>query len=373
MNSQGSQLLFSTFLGGGLGGDLGYDVTLNDAGDIYITGTTSSSDFPVTVNAYDNQLDGGSDAFITIMSSDGINLIYSTFIGGGGTETGWAIDVDALHNIFITGATLNDTQPLETTANAYNTTHSGDQDAFVTVLNADGSSLIYSSFFGGKGADFAEDMAITDVGEVYITGITAQGTVNFPTTVNAFNTSNNGGNDAFISKIVVAIQPNAPANISLHTTDLMTKPSVTLLWEEPFDGNDKISKYNIYRGIVSGTHSLINNTAQTHYIDDSILLNTTYFYTITSENSIGQSISSQEYEITVFTNQPQNTTVVSSVTTSITSTETLSVPPSYSILRQIQLLKLQQKFRQLMKLHKFQIKTVAHQRIHWYSSHSQLL
>ena len=199
LNSTGSALIYSTFIGG-LQNDTGFGIAVDSSGNTFLTGFTFSiEDYPITPGAFDTKHNGQSDAFVTKLNSTGSALIYSTFIGGGGDESGSDIKVDSSGNAYLTGYTSSANYP--TTEGAFDTTHNGDQDAFVTKLNSTGSALIYSTFIGGSGDDRSYSSAIDSSGNVFLTGDSVDATTDYPTTPGAFDTTHNGNRDVFISKL----------------------------------------------------------------------------------------------------------------------------------------------------------------------------
>ena len=186
-------LSYSTFLGG-FGGDYGYDVDVNSSGEAFVTGLTWSADFPAE-NPYDSSFNGNEDIFVTKMSADGSSLIYSTYIGGSDVDDGYGISIDAADNAYLTGLTRSTDFP---TWLPYNATVGGNEDAFVTKLSSAGNALIFSSYLGGSGYDHGEDIALDASDNAYVIGTTTSS--DFPT-VNAIQSNNSGGYDAFISKL----------------------------------------------------------------------------------------------------------------------------------------------------------------------------
>jgi hypothetical protein len=198
LSSSGSGLDYSTYLGGS-GSDSGFALALDSSKNIYITGRTSSSNFP-TRNAYKNTYGGGDfDAFVTKIASTGSSLVYSTYLGGSGQETGYGIAVNG-NNAYITGRTASSDFPRHS---AYQNAHGGgNYDAFVTKLSSSGSNLIYSTYLGGSANDSGYGIAVDSDGSAYVTGDT--GSTNFPT-LNAYQNTHGGGDrDAFITKFAAA-------------------------------------------------------------------------------------------------------------------------------------------------------------------------
>ncbi|MEW5979977.1 MAG: SBBP repeat-containing protein [Acidobacteriota bacterium] len=196
LDASGSTLLSATYLGGG-GFDQGATVALDGAGNIYVGGTTFSSNFP-TVNAIQSALGGSSDAFLAELNSAGSALLYSTYLGGSGTEEGRRVAVDSSANAVLVGFTNSSNFP---TANALQPSLAGGTDAFVSKIGSGGSPLLFSTYLGGTSNDRADGVALDSSGSVYLTGKTLS--VNFPT-LNPFQAAIGGGEDAFITKLNAA-------------------------------------------------------------------------------------------------------------------------------------------------------------------------
>ncbi len=196
LDSAGSNILFSTFIGGS-NYDYCYTLALDHENNAYITGFTESSDFPTTIDAYDEGFNGDNDVFVCKLNNDGSNLLYSTFIGSSNNDYSYSIALDSNNNAYITGFTASNDFP--TTIDAYDQSQNGDDDVFVCKLNADGSNLIYSTFIGGTSSDGGNSLTLDSENNTYITGETSSS--NFPTTSGAYDESQNSGKDAFIVKI----------------------------------------------------------------------------------------------------------------------------------------------------------------------------
>ncbi len=193
LDSTGSELIYSTYLEGT---NAGLGIALDDAGNVYLSGSTSSTNLP-TVNAFQPALSGANDGFVTKMNSTGSALIYSTYLGGSGEEdVARAIAVDDAGNAYITGLTSSTDFPI---ANALQPFGGGDADGFVTKLNSTGSGLIYSTYLGGSGRDQGRGIAVDAFGNAYVAGNTSS--TDFPT-VNALQPVFGGGSvDVFITKL----------------------------------------------------------------------------------------------------------------------------------------------------------------------------
>jgi hypothetical protein len=193
-----ASLVYFTYLGGS-GGDGGTGIAVDSAGNAYVTGYTNSpgSTFP-TKNAYQATFQGGYDAFFTKLDASG-NILYSTYLGTSGTEgtSGSAVAVDGSGNAYVTANTDSSTFP--TTPGAFQTTYGGAQDVFVAKINpalSGPGSLVDSTYLGGSGGESVNGIAVGSSGNVYVTGPTSS--TNFPT-LNAFQPSLSGGEDAFVA------------------------------------------------------------------------------------------------------------------------------------------------------------------------------
>ena len=187
-------LAFSTYLGGG-NDEAGWAIAMGPEGDIYVTGDTNATDFPL-VNAFKQSAGGDTDVFVTKLSANGRKLLYSTYLGGSGADVGYGIAVDQAGNAYVTGDTSSADFPV---ANPLQSTLGGAPDAFVAKLSADGSKLLYSTYIGGSNGERGNGIAVDSAGNAYVAGYTHS--KNFPT-ANALQQAFAGGNaDAFVLKI----------------------------------------------------------------------------------------------------------------------------------------------------------------------------
>ena len=198
LNSTGSGLVYSTYLGGG-NYDYGWGIAIDGSGNAYVTGYTLSTNYPITAGAFLTTFGGNYDAFVTKLNSTGSGLVYSTYIGGGGSEYGRGIAIDGSWNAYVTGNTQSTDYPI--TAGAFQTTFSGGSwDVFVTKLNSTGSGLVYSTYLGGSDFERGEGIAVDVSGNAYVTGVTTS--TNYDITAGAFQTTFGGGTyDAFVTKL----------------------------------------------------------------------------------------------------------------------------------------------------------------------------
>ncbi|MFC1558801.1 SBBP repeat-containing protein, partial [candidate division KSB1 bacterium] len=191
------ELVYSSYLGGS-GDDTAISIDVDNSGNTYVSGYTSSANFPVTSGAYSEAKTGNFDAFVCKLNPAGTELIYSTYIGGSDEDTGINIKIDSSGSAYLVGYTKSSNFP--TTSGAFDESHNGDYDAFAVKLNSSGNTLIYSTYIGGSSYDVSiTGIAIDISGNIYIGGQTASS--NFPVTSGAYDESYNDGYDGFIIKL----------------------------------------------------------------------------------------------------------------------------------------------------------------------------
>ena len=192
--SDGSALVYSTYLGGGAI-EYGLGIAVDSVGAAYVTGQTSSTNFP-TVNALQGALAGSSDVFVAKIAPDGSALLYATYLGGDSVDVGRGIAVDGAGAAYVTGQTYSTNFP---TVNALQGANAGSGDAFIARLATDGSALVFGTYLGGSGSDNGNGVAVDSIGAAYVAGGTDS--ANFPTT-NALQGARAGSEDAFVVKVV---------------------------------------------------------------------------------------------------------------------------------------------------------------------------
>ena len=199
-NSNGSELIFCTYLGGE-GIEIARTVEFDGEEGVFVAGASQSPDFPVTDNAYDHSLNGRGDAFICRINGEGNELIYSTFLGGSSGEEVHALFVFGGGSVIVAGGTSSGDFP--TTAEAFDTSYNfldyNYSDVFVASLSWDGRELIYSTYLGGFAHDYARSLTSDGEGGVFVVGVTRS--PEFPTTDGAFDRTFNGENDAFVARL----------------------------------------------------------------------------------------------------------------------------------------------------------------------------
>jgi hypothetical protein len=196
LSSDGSALEYATFLGGSSSDGIGA-VALQASGGVFASGSTESSDFPTTPDAFDTSYNGSWDGFVVQLDTDGDSLVYSTFVGGGYVDSVHDIAIDGNGRATVAGDTSSGDFP--TTPGAWDADYNGDRDVFVAQLSADGASLVYGTYLGGTGTDEAPNIAIDGNGRVAVAGTTSSS--DFPTTPGAWDADYNGRGDVFVTRV----------------------------------------------------------------------------------------------------------------------------------------------------------------------------
>ena len=211
LNSNGSDLLYSTYIGGD-SWDRGWRIVLDKDENACITGWTYSEDFPTTPGCYNDSLGGSSDIIVCKLNKEGSDLIYSTLLEGNSSEGLSQIAIDSENNVYISSHIFRGSnQDFPTTPGCYDDSFNGNVDVVVCKLNSNGSDLLYSTYIGGNGSDYAHAITLVSKDVVYITGMT--GSPNFPTTLYCFNDSNNGGDrDIYVLKLQLVTEKNNDKN-----------------------------------------------------------------------------------------------------------------------------------------------------------------
>jgi hypothetical protein len=199
LSSNGTKLIYATFLGGS-GEEAVGGIAVDSGGNAYVTGTTTSKNFPVTAGVFQHDCklkgDGScASAFVTKLNADGSHALFSSYLGGHGIQNGQGIALNPSGNAFVAGQT--DAKDFPTTAGTIQPVPAGAADAFVTQFSSSGSHLIFSTFLGGAGVDVGNAIALDSAGNVFITGRTQS--TDFPVK-NAFQPHCSGG-CSFISKL----------------------------------------------------------------------------------------------------------------------------------------------------------------------------
>lgn len=192
LNAAGNAVVYATYIGGS-GDDRAYGIALDGSGEAYLAGSTTSPNFPA-LSAVQGGIRGARDAFVLKLNSAGNGLVFSTYLGGTGADSGNGIAVDTQGNAYVAGDTTSLDFP---TLSPFQPNNNGRQNGFVTKLSSSGT-LLYSTYLGGAGDDRATAVAVDQAGSAYVTGGTLS--TNFPV-VNALQTVNHGGQDVFVAKL----------------------------------------------------------------------------------------------------------------------------------------------------------------------------
>ncbi len=216
LNTAGSALQFSSYWGGS-GGAPGSPeqingIALDSTGAIYLVGTTSSSNFPVSSGAFQGNYSGAIDAFLTKLAANGASVVYSTFLGGNGFDWASAVVVDAARFAHVAGYTAS---PSFVSVGALQAGFKGLYDAFIAKFNQAGNAISFGSLYGGTGADAANAVAIDATGNIYLGGQTGSFDLALTGAIQSTNLGNSTGWVARIQGSSSAPPPVSPSTVSV--------------------------------------------------------------------------------------------------------------------------------------------------------------
>ncbi|MFW3147216.1 MAG: fibronectin type III domain-containing protein [Thermoplasmatota archaeon] len=281
-----SNLIYGTYYGG-MEYSCVMDITVDGEGRAYVTGNTMSPDFPITEDAYNTQINGEEDVFVTAFDPKGSSLHFSTFVGGGYSEMGRSIYLDAQGNVLIGGNTISDDFP-RTVGSKIPDSDEYDIDAFLTILNSTGRKLIYSTIIGGSSPTRdSEDMAYSILpyldDQVLLAGATSSS--DFPVSEDCFDSSLGGSSDSFLLRTYLSMPPTAPLNVGILQGDGF----LNLSWDVPEDdGGMPITEYLVYRGDrEDGLKLYSEDLAKTYFVDEELEMGKRYYYTVQAVNGMG--------------------------------------------------------------------------------------
>jgi len=196
LDGENGSILYSTYIGGS-GYELPMSIEIDSEDNVWICGETGSSDLPTTQNAYNSTLNGLVDMFILKLSGSNGSLLYSSYVGGSGVESALSIDFDGGGNVWATGLTDSGDFPMSPSSlyPAYN----GSFDAVLFQLSKNGTTLMYSTFFGGTDDDRGYEVLVDSSDDVWLAGTT--NSLIFPVTPNAYKNTTSGGRDMYLLKL----------------------------------------------------------------------------------------------------------------------------------------------------------------------------
>jgi len=197
VNADGTALDYCGYIGGG-SAESAFGIAVDANGSAYVTGHTSSSDFPVTVGP-DLTYGGLGDAFVAKIDASGTALDYCGYIGGSSSDWGYGIDVDDAGSAYVTGHTSS-TEATFPVNLGPDLTYNGLPDAFVAKVSITGAALEYCGYIGGNDSDLGKDLAVDASGRAYITGYTGSTEASFPVIVGP-DLSHNQSVDAFVARV----------------------------------------------------------------------------------------------------------------------------------------------------------------------------
>jgi hypothetical protein len=308
LNSSGTSLLYSTFIGGS-NSDQGNAIAIDASGNAYVTGITanvggSGTAYPTTAGAYDQTYNGLDEVFVSKVNSTGSSLLYSTLIGSARSDVSNDIAVDASGNAYITGSTPFDAvDPYPTTSGAFDETHNGGSDVFVSKLSPGGNLLLYSTYIGGAGDDAGNGIALDAALNVYITGFSDEASPNYPTTAGAYATAHSTGTstitDGFVTKLGLPLDFTLPVELTGFNLSA-SNHIVTVGWRTASEVNNmgfevqRASEYDtLFRPIASYlTHSGLvglgtNSSGKSYTLVDEVSAPGLYRYRLVDVSTDG--------------------------------------------------------------------------------------
>jgi hypothetical protein len=249
--------LYSSFLGGS-NTDTGFRIALDSDENMYITGSTFSTNFPLSgvLGRTHSRLTNGNpaapDVFLTKLTSAG-QITSSMVFGGTARDEGWSVGVDAGRNVYIVGTTSSTNFFMTNAPIPQCAANSGGKDAFISAVSADFSSFLYSFYLGGKGDDSGMGVAVDPAGNAYIIGETAS--TNFPVT--SLSQRFGGTNDAFIARIGTDLLPNLISSLqgsNFNLKWLANQPDYSL--QQSLDGAKTWTTVSAAPPATNGFHSV---------------------------------------------------------------------------------------------------------------------
>jgi hypothetical protein len=279
--------VYSTFLGGSLSDTIAA-IAVDGSGEACVTGTTSSTDFPTENAEQENYGGGDGDAFVTKLAADGTALVYSTYLGGGGSDNGYALALDASGSAYVAGGTFSTNfpivRPLQPPA--------GNYDAFLARVSPAGN-LAFSTYLGGASQDTGNGVAVDANGEMYVAGHTLS--TAFPTLL-PLQATLSGNGDAFVVRVSEGSAPPVfPTGLTMLT---VCNTSATLTWADNSDNEDA---FEIERRLGAGPFVTVGAVSANVVLFEQNDLSPGSTYTFRVRATNGDGASSYSNEVTVTT------------------------------------------------------------------------
>ena len=283
LNPTGS-VVFSTYIGGS-GADAVRGAKIDSSGNIYLTGNTSSTNFPILNAIQPNYGGGTSDAWVAKLNSSGSALIYSTYLGGSASDGGSDIAFDAADNVYVVGYTASTNFP---TVNPIQNALAGSTNAFLTKINSTESALVFSTYLGGSGTDRGSQVAVDSAGRAYLVGTASS--PNFPTVNSVQGVFGGGPEDAFVATIATCNFALTPPNTTFASTGGPGSVAITTTPECSWTATSNspwitISSAASGQGSGSISYNVAPNT-QGNQLNGSITIGTQTFSILEFGNSV---------------------------------------------------------------------------------------
>jgi hypothetical protein len=296
VSSSGGNFVYSTYLGGNGGTvatpEQANGIAVDSSGNAYVAGVTSSTNFPTTASALRRSANGLQDAFVAELGSAGNNLVFGTYLGGTTSNAANAIAVDRLGNIYVAGMTSSLDFPLVSQTQLFG----GAYDAFIAILNPGGSSLSFSTYFGGTGSESANALAIDSNLNIYLAGQTTS--ANLGVTA-AYQSVYPGLPTGWIlrlaSNLYIAPPPVPSLSSPANGTTGVSSPA-TINWT----ASAGATSYDVYLG-TSSPPAFVANVSGTSYSASSLVPGQKYYWQVVAKNSNGTNAS----PIWAFTMKPR--------------------------------------------------------------------
>jgi hypothetical protein len=197
IGATGGSLVFSTYLGGAAADQIN-GLTLDSSGNIYVVGSTTSSNFPVSALGFQPTYGGNADGFVTKLLPGATGIVYSSYLGGSDVDVANGIALDGTRAAYVTGYTKSKFN-FPITSGAFQPNLGGGRDAFAAKVASDGQSLVYCTYLGGSLDDTGASIGVDSAGEATVVGYTYS--PDFPVALGASQSTLAGDDDAFVTKL----------------------------------------------------------------------------------------------------------------------------------------------------------------------------